>query len=354
MFEGWTLISSCFMVFATSALAGLLLTLAAIKLCHKYSIYDHPGGRHKRHKQPTPILGGTAILLSFWLGILVYLIFNGGAFGEIKDSIPYILLGSLMIYGVGIWDDFRPLSAWPKLTAQAAAGLLLYWGGLSVNVISLPILGEISVNGLGVLINIFWVIALSNALNLIDGLDGLAAGVSVIASVTMIIVGILFKIDAVVVISLALLGTLSAFWIFNRYPARIFMGDSGSLLIGYIFAVISLVVPIKSYTTTALLLPLLVLGVPLTETTTSFLRRLAAGKNVMKADRRHIFHVLAVAGFSYRQIVYLFYLSGLFFGFLSIVMLLFGRGPVLTFLLLFIVVIFIIYFILIARMRKEK
>lgn len=348
------MIKGCLTVFFAATLAGILFTLAIIRLCHKFSIYDHPGGRHKRHKKPTPILGGSAILLSFWLGILAYLIFNNGGFGEIRESIPHILAGSLIIFGVGLWDDFRPLSAWIKLAAQAAAGLILYYGGLSVNLLSLPVLGEISVNGLSVLITVFWVIALSNAVNLIDGLDGLAAGVSIIALITMTIIGVLFKIDAVVVISLALLGSLLAFWIFNRYPAKIFMGDSGSLLIGYIFAVISLVVPIKSYTTAALFMPLLVLGVPLTETITSFLRRLAAGRNVMKADRRHIFHILAVAGLSYRQIVNLFYLSGLFFGFSSIIMLLFGRGVVLTFLLLFIVVIFIIYFILIARMKKEN
>jgi len=331
-----------------------LLTLIIIKLCHKYSIFDHPGGRHKRHKKPTPILGGTTILISFWLGLLFYLVFSDGALMGISESLPHILVGSLIIYGVGLIDDFKPLSAWLKLAAQAAAGLILFMGGLSFNLVNLPVVGEISVNGYSIFITIVWVIALSNAVNLIDGLDGLAVGVSAIASITMVIIGVLFKIDAVVLISLALLGSLLAFWIFNRYPARIFLGDSGSLLIGYFFAVISLVVPIKSYTTAALFMPLLVLGVPLTETITSFLRRLAAGKNIMKADRRHIFHLLAFAGLSYRQIIYLFYLSGVFLGFSSIIMLLFGRGVVLTFLLLFMVVIFIIYFILIARMKKEN
>ncbi|RKX27599.1 MAG: undecaprenyl/decaprenyl-phosphate alpha-N-acetylglucosaminyl 1-phosphate transferase [Candidatus Zixiibacteriota bacterium] len=348
------MIADGFIVFAIAFLACLVFTTVIIKFCRKYSIYDNPGGRHKRHKKPTPILGGTAILISVWVAIFSFLIFGDGAFTDIKGALPHILIGSLMIYGIGLLDDFRPVSAWAKLTAQAAAGLVLYFGGLSVNLISLPILGEFGVNGFSFFITVGWVIALSNAINLIDGLDGLAAGVSVIASVTMVIIGVLFKIDAMIIISVAVLGSLLAFWIFNRYPARIFLGDSGSLLIGYFFAVISLVVPIKSYTTAALFMPLVVLGVPLTEVITSFLRRLAAGKSVMRADRRHIFHLLAFAGLSYRQIINLFYLSGLFFGFLSIIMLLFGRGVVLAFLLLFMVVIFIIYFILIARMKKEN
>jgi len=347
-------INGCLTVFITSLLICFVLTAVIIRLCHKYDIYDRPGGKHKRHKKPTPLLGGTAVLISVWLGILAYMLFSNGALSGIIDSLPYILAGSLIIYGVGLYDDFHPISAWFKLAAQAVAGLVLYFGGLSFDLVSLPIIGEIAVDGYSVLITILWVIALSNALNLIDGLDGLAAGVSSIAAVTMVIIGILYKIDAVVLLSLALLGSVLSFWFFNRYPAKIFLGDSGSLLIGYFFAVISLVVPIKSYTTAALFMPLLVLGVPLTESITSFLRRLAAGKNVMKADRRHIFHLLAYAGLSYRQIIYLFYLSGLFLGFSSIIMLLFGRGVVLTFLLLFMVVIFIIYFILIARMKKEN
>jgi UDP-GlcNAc:undecaprenyl-phosphate GlcNAc-1-phosphate transferase len=330
-----------------------LLTKAVIALCRRYSLFDHPR-RHKRHKVPVPTLGGTAILIAFWVGIIVYLLLDTEAFPGIRTSLPNILIGSLLIYGVGLADDLRPVSAWVKLAAQVAAGLLLYFGGLSINLLSLPILGTTALNGLSVVITVFWVIALSNAINLIDGLDGLAAGVSLIAAAAMMVVGIIYMIDSVILFSLVLEGALLAFWFFNRYPARVFLGDCGSLLIGYIFAVISLVVPIKSFTTAALFMPLVVLGVPLTETVSSFLRRLAAGKNVMKADRRHIFHYLAYAGLSHRQIVYLFYLSGLFFGLISIGMLLFNRMLVLSLLLLFMVVIFVIYFIFMTRMRKGR
>ena len=327
------------------------MTNAIIGICRKYSIFDYPG-HHKRHRQPTPNLGGTAILIAVWAGVFVYKYLDPSAFPDIKGTLPNILIGSLIVYLVGMVDDLRPVSAWVKLAAQVIAGLVLYFGGLSIDLISLPVLGTTALNGLSIIITVFWVIALSNAINLIDGLDGLATGVSAIASGTMIVIGILYRIDTVILFSLTLLGALLAFWFHNRYPAKIFLGDSGSLLIGYYFAVVSLVVPIKSFTTAALFMPLVVLGVPLVETTTSFFRRLAAGKNVMKADRRHIFHYLAYAGLNHRQVLYLFYLSGLLFGFISIAMLLFNRTLVWSVLLLFMVVIFVIYFILIIHMRK--
>jgi len=332
---------------------SLIFTRLAIFFCWKYSLLDHPG-EHKRHKKPTPILGGTAVLLSFWLSLLVYHFFYAKGLWDITNSVPYIITGSLLIYLVGLIDDIKPLSAWVKLAVQTLVGLILYNGGLSIDLISIPTYGSASLNGFSAIITIFWVIALSNAINLIDGLDGLATGVSTIALSTMVIIGILFKVESVVALSAALLGAILAFWIFNRFPARIFLGDSGSLLIGYFFAVISLVFPIKSFATAALFMPLVVLGVPLTEAITSFLRRLMAGKNVMKADRRHIFHYLAYAGLTHRQIVTLFYLTGLFFGMISLVMILFSRVWVLTCLVLFMVVIFIIYFILISRMKKEN
>nr|MBN2278577.1 undecaprenyl/decaprenyl-phosphate alpha-N-acetylglucosaminyl 1-phosphate transferase [candidate division Zixibacteria bacterium] len=336
-----------------SFIISLILTLGIIRLCWKYSLLDYPG-RHKRHKKPTPILGGTAILAAVWISLLLYILFVEDGLDDLFPALPNILAGSLLIYLVGLVDDLKPLSAWLKLAIQTLAGLVLFFGGLSVEFISVPIYGSVPVGGFAVLITVVWVIALSNAMNLIDGLDGLATGVSVIASITLAIIGLLFQVEGVVVFSLALFGALLAFWIYNRYPARIFLGDSGSLLIGYFFAVISLVFPIKSFATAALFMPLVVLGVPLIEAVSSFFRRLAAGKNVMKADRRHIFHYLAYAGLNQRQIVALFYLTGLFFGFISLAMILFSRVMVLTFLILFMVVIFIIYFILISRMKKDN
>ncbi len=334
-------------------ITSLVLVRVIIKISQKYSIYDYPG-KHKRHKRPTPNLGGTAILLSSWIAIIVSLQISPGSFAEIERAIPNIFLGSILIYFIGLIDDFHPVAAGIKLAVQVVTGLILYSGGLSINFISLPLLGTTALGGLSIVITVLWVVALSNAINLIDGLDGLAAGVSIIGFATMVVIGILYAVKSVVLISLSLSGATFAFWLYNRFPARIFLGDNGSLLIGYFFAVVSLAVPIKSYTTAALFMPLVALGVPLIEAISSFTRRLVAGRNVMTADRRHIFHYMSYAGLSQRQVVYLFYLSSLFFGSISVGMFLFERMLLLTILLLFMVVIFILYFIFIFRMKRNR
>jgi UDP-GlcNAc:undecaprenyl-phosphate GlcNAc-1-phosphate transferase len=240
------------------------------------------------------------------------------------------------------------------LLVEIAVGLILYFGGLKTAWLSIPGMQSVSLGHFSVIITVLWVVGLTNAINIIDGLDGLASGVTVIAAFSMAVIGFLFGISSVVFISLALAGSVMALWIFNRHPARIFLGDGGSLLIGYIFAVTSLIVPIKSFTAAALFLPLMVLGVPLTEIISSFLRRFAAGKNVMKADRRHIFHYLAYLGLTHRQIVALFYSSGLLLGIISILMFFSERVIVLATMFLFMVVIFILFFIFMAKIRKEK
>ncbi len=339
--------------FVGAIVLSAALTLVLISVCARLSLYDYPG-QHKRHKKPTPNLGGIAIFGTFWLLMAGLRLMDASAFSDIGDSIYYIFAGSFLILMIGVIDDLKPLSAWPKLLVEIIAGLILHFGGMSIQVVSIPGLGTVALGNFAVIITVIWVVGLSNAINLIDGLDGLAPGVSFIAALTMTIIGLMFHIAAVALFALVLAGSMLAFWFFNRHPARIFLGDSGALFTGYIFAVISLVVPIKSYTLAALFLPLLVLGVPLIEAVSSFMRRIAAGKNVMKADRRHIFHYLAYAGLEQKQIVVLFYLSGVFFSLVAISMLVFERTAVLTILLLFMVATFILYLIFIARLKRTK
>jgi len=316
-------------------------------------LLDMPG-RHKRHRQPTPFLGGVALFVVIWLAVLIHLVFFNEIGGEFSSSLLYIFLGALIIFLVGLSDDLSPVSAWVKLLAQVAAGLVLYMGGLKIDPITIPYLGQIAIGQFSVLITVLWVVGLTNAINLIDGLDGLAAGVSLIAAITMTVVGHFYHIGPVMVFTYAMIGFLSVFLYYNRYPARIFMGDSGSLQIGYYFAVISLLVPIKSYTATALYVPLLVLGVPLLEAVISFTRRLLAGKNVMKADRRHIFHYLTLAGLSYRRVVLVFYLLSAIFGLFALAMFYGNRLKVFGFLILFMVVILALFFIFMTNLNRFK
>jgi UDP-GlcNAc:undecaprenyl-phosphate GlcNAc-1-phosphate transferase len=340
------------LIIALGVVAGLLFTPLAIGICKRFGFLDNPG-RHKRHKTPVPILGGTALFLSVWttLGI-ARLLFADMA--EIDPFFPYILAGALIVYGVGLLDDFIPQRAWVKLIAQIVAGLVLYWGGLRIDPVSIPFMGQVSVGPFSILITVLWVALLTNGINLIDGLDGLASGVSLVAAITVAIVGHLYHAGPALVIAYALIGFLVAFLFFNRYPAKVFLGDSGSLQIGYYFAVLSLAVPLKSFTAAALYLPLLALGVPIIETTTSFLRRLIAGKNVMQADRRHLFHYLSVAGLSPRQIVWVFYALSALLGGFALAMFFWDRILVFGLLVLFMVVIFGWFLIFTSSQTRRK
>ncbi|MCK4573047.1 MAG: undecaprenyl/decaprenyl-phosphate alpha-N-acetylglucosaminyl 1-phosphate transferase [candidate division Zixibacteria bacterium] len=335
-----------------SLLLGLLLIPTVIKICHRYRILDMPGA-HKRHKVPTPNMGGVALFVAVWLTVGVSLLIFGDLYREILGSLVYILAGALIILLVGLSDDLSPVSAWVKLCAQVAVGLVLYMGGLRVELLSTPF-GSVDIGYFSVVLTVLWVVVLTNAINLIDGLDGLASGVSLIGATTLVVIGWLYEVGPVLVFLLALIGFLAPFLYYNRHPARIFLGDSGSMQIGYYFAVFSLMIPLKSFTATALYVPVLALGVPIIEVLSSFVRRLLRGKNVMKADRRHLFHYLALVGFSPRRVVTIFYLLAIIYGLFAIAMFYFNRVVLLTVLALFMVVIFAVFFILVTKFATRK
>lgn len=334
---------------------GLAVTLAAmrpaLRLAEKYDLMDRPG-HHKRHKHPVPNVGGILLFIALWLSVLICLMLFRPFFSDISQSILYVFFGALIIFLVGLADDLTPLSAWTKLLGQTSAGLVLYLGGMAINPVSIPFMGSHDIGSLSVLITVVWVVMLTNAINLIDGLDGLAGGVSLIACLTLAVVGALYNAGAAVLFAYALIGFLAIFLFYNRYPARIFLGDSGSLQIGYYFAVVSLLVPIKSFTAAALYIPLLALGVPLLEASTSIFRRLVRGQALMKADRRHLFHYLALAGLSPRVIVGIFYLLSVLFGGFAVAMYFFNRLLVFGLLVLFMVVISALFYIFMAKLSR--
>ncbi len=340
------------MAIIASFSASFLLVPFIIRVGHKYNLLDLPGN-HKRHVRPTPILGGVALFGATWLTVgISYAIFPD-LYSELSGTIFYIFLGAMMILLVGLSDDLKPLSAWVKLTAQVAAALLLYQGGLKVELVSIPF-RSIDIGSFSIVLTVLWVVVLTNAINLIDGLDGLAAGVSLIGAVYLMAIGQLYHVGAVLVFILVLIGFLSLFLYYNYYPAKIFLGDCGSQQIGFYFAVFSLMVPLKSFTATALYVPLLALGVPLMEILSSMVRRLARGKNIMQADRRHLFHYLSLMGFSRPQVVIIFYLLAVIYGLFALAMFYGNRLIVFGFLVLFMVVIFAVFFILLTKFSPRK
>lgn len=339
--------------FVVAGAVTFVLIPRLISFAHSQNLLDHPG-QHKRHSRPVPLLGGVALFVALWLSVAVAILAFDSIQTALAGSVLYILLGGLIIFLTGLSDDLRPLSAWTKLFSQVAAGLVLYMGGLQIDPLSIPFYGPVEMGPFSVIITIVWVVGLTNAINLIDGLDGLAGGVSLVGALSLSVLGWLFGVPEVALFTSAMVGFLVVFLWYNFYPARIFLGDNGSLQLGYYFAVISLLVPVKSFTAAALYVPLLALGLPLLEAVLSFTRRLVSGRNVMAADRRHIFHYLALAGFSPRTTLFVFCGLSTGFGLLSIAMFFWNRLLVLGLLILFMVVIFIIFFILMSNLTRFR
>ncbi|MEE9441550.1 MAG: MraY family glycosyltransferase [candidate division Zixibacteria bacterium] len=330
-------------IFAVAAAVTAILVPVISRLCFRLGLLDMPG-QHKRHRFPTPNLGGLAIFVGFCAAVIYSNIQFHFLSEELSGILNYVVAGGVLIFLIGIVDDISGLSAPVKLTGQVIAGLIVYLGGLKISILFIPLYGAIELNGWALPVTLIWIVGVTNCINLIDGLDGLAAGVSAIAALAILFIGIVFSLSSVMVFSIGIMGSCLAFLYFNHYPAKIFMGDSGSLFLGYLFAIISIIFPIKSYTTAAVFIPLIALAVPIIETLISFTRRVATGKSFYRADTRHLFHYLTAYGFSKSKVVWLFYLTSSVFAILSGAMIIFDKRLVTTILVIFMVVIFAILF----------
>jgi UDP-GlcNAc:undecaprenyl-phosphate GlcNAc-1-phosphate transferase len=296
-----------FWVFIISLLTSFALTFWVRNFCTKHNLLDYPDER-RIHKTPVPRLGGIGIFLSILISLLVAMIIKKSLFREIESQIIFVLLSGAAIFGLGLYDDLKPLKPEIKLIFQAIASLILILAGLRISLIHIPFYRTINLGWFSYPLTLIWFLVIINAMNLLDGLDGLAAGVSVIASGSLLVVGYMLKVDIVLLISSSIVGSCIGFLRYNYFPASIFMGDSGSLFLGYLFALMAVVCPIKSYTSMALFVPLLALGVPLIEITISSLRRFVGKQTLYLADKRHIFHFLMEKGFSHKDTVWVFYL----------------------------------------------
>lgn len=290
--------------FLISILASSLFTPMIIKLAKKSGIVDIPNYR-KVHKVPTPLLGGLAIYFSFLVGVWF-----------VKPSHPAhvsILIGSMIIIIIGILDDRYELSPKVKFFGQIlAAAVVIFYGNLFVHFINLPFNGSLQLGWLTVPITFLWIVGVTNAINLIDGLDGLSAGVTGIAMIAM--AGMAYFMGDLYVLPMAviLIGAIIGFLPYNFYPAKIFMGDTGALFLGFMISILSLL-GFKNITFITFIVPLLILGVPISDTVFAIIRRLVNRKPISRADKSHLHHRLLELGFSHRQAVLLIYcLSAMF------------------------------------------
>ena len=284
-------------------LVSFVLTPLVKRLAHKIGAVDIPMDERRMHKEPIPRLGGLAIFIGCIVAIL--------AFAEIGVQLRGILMGAAIIVAVGIVDDIRPLGAGLKLILQIISALIAVGHGVRIETIAnpLPFGGDYLNFGIWAIpITVIWIVAVTNSVNLIDGLDGLADGVSTIGALTMLIITLLMGDLPVAIICGALVGACVGFIPYNMNPAKIFMGDTGSTFLGYMLATISVLGLFKLFAVISFIVPFIILGFPIYDTASAFTRRILKGQNPMKADRSHTHHKLIDMGMNQKQAVATLYL----------------------------------------------
>jgi UDP-GlcNAc:undecaprenyl-phosphate GlcNAc-1-phosphate transferase len=271
----------------------VLLTPAVGGMARLLGVVDAPGGR-RLNRSPVPRLGGLALFLGIFVPALAFLPFGRETRG--------LLLGAAVAVTVGAVDDFRGLRWFEKLAGQLIAAGIPVWFGIWVDRFTFPLLGVHRLpEWAGAPLTVLWIVAIMNMVNFLDGLDGLAAGVSGIAGLTFSVIALsLAKPDAAI-LSAIVFGGCVGFLRHNFYPARIFMGDSGALLLGFVLATIAIQGLLKTAATVALFFPLLVLAVPIVDTTFVVMRRIKHGERVFEGDQAHLHHRFLRRGFSQRR-----------------------------------------------------
>jgi UDP-GlcNAc:undecaprenyl-phosphate GlcNAc-1-phosphate transferase len=308
------------MTMLVALIASLVLTPWLRRLALAVRVLDRPNHR-KVHRAPIPKLGGVAVFLA-WLVAVGF----GGTLAVIREmgflvkAAPVVMAATCGV-ALGLWDDVRDLPGRWKLFGQLLIGLLLVLGGVQIDRISNPFGGEIVFpEWLSISVTLLWVAGMMNAVNLIDGLDGLAAGVVAIASVGLVVAGFQAQNFFSIVVFAALAGACGGFLAYNFFPAKIFLGDAGSQFLGVILAAAPLMdFPYKSATAVALLIPLTSLALPISDTWLALLRRFRGRRSVFRADKYHLHHRLLNMGLSHRQVVSFCYLVSLYLSCLAFV-----------------------------------
>ena len=304
--------------FLIAVAVALAITPLVMLLAKKTGAIDAPDPR-KVHKKPIPRIGGIGIYISFMVSFLTLVDFNQLPM-ETADGIIGLLAGGTIVVLVGIIDDYTNLPAKVKLLGQIAAACAVVAFDVRIDFVTDPFGDYLYLEYFAIPVTIFWLVGLTNTVNLIDGLDGLAAGVATLASVTIMLVALQDELALVAVFTSALAGAATGFLFFNFNPARIFMGDTGSMFLGFMLAGISIIGAVKSAATIALIVPVLALGVPILDTSFAIIRRYRGGVPIFKPDKGHLHHRLLDLGFSQRQAVLLMYVISAILGLSALVL----------------------------------
>ena len=290
--------------FLVSGVLSFILTPVAKRIAHQIGAIDVPKDERRMHKEPIPRLGGIAVFFAFLVSVILLV--------PIDLELQGILLGAVVIVVLGVIDDSVSLPAIVKLFVQIAAALIVVLHGVRIDVLSnVNVFSDNAYLSLGVWsipVTVIWIVAITNAVNLIDGLDGLSVGVCTIASLSLLMISAIVSEFTVVVIMAALAGACIGFLPYNINPAKIFVGDTGATFLGFILATMSVQGMFKTYAILSFAAPFLVLGLPIFDTVFAICRRILNGQSPMHADRGHIHHRLIDVGFNQKQTVLILYL----------------------------------------------
>ena len=313
----YIVIGTIIAAFAVAAVLSYFFTPPVKNFAHKVGAIDVPKDARRMHKKPIPRLGGLAIYGGFLCSILI--------FGQLDETMLCVLLGAAIIVALGIFDDVLALGAKLKFVVQiVAAAIPVCISDLQIGLFTnLNPLSDTPFVHLGILavpVTIIWIVGITNAVNLIDGLDGLAVGVSSIAAITMLAVALLTGNMPIAITMAALAGACIGFMPYNLNPAKIFMGDTGSTFLGYMLATVSIMGLFKFYAVISFAVPFLILGLPIFDTANAIIRRVAAGRSPMSPDRGHVHHKLIDMGFNQKQAVAILYAISATLGLTAVVL----------------------------------
>ncbi len=272
-------------------------------LAFKIGAVDVPRDNRRMHKKPTARLGGLAIFFGFIASALI--------FAKLTPELIGMLIGCVIIVILGVFDDIYALSARLKFVVQIVAALCPVLAGVKIDFIRVPsIISEYGYIGLGwaaIPLTVIWIVGITNAVNLLDGLDGLACGVSSISALTLLVIAIIVGEGEVAFVTSALAGACFGFLPYNFNPAKLFMGDTGALFLGFVLSTISVQGLFKGYAIISIAAPMLILGLPIFDTFSAILRRVKNHRPIMSPDRGHLHHRLVDSGFSQKQAVLIIY-----------------------------------------------
>ncbi len=300
------------LIFLTGLIISFFLTPLIRKTLIDRGFVDKPDAR-KIHTRAIPRLGGVAIYVGFTVALLLAYFRYPKLFDDKETNLEGLLIASTFIVIVGVVDDIKNIRPWLKLIFQIIAAGILVLFDFNVEAISNPFGPNIELGILNYPLTILWVIGVINAINLVDGLDGLASGVALIVSMTIFLIGLFLGKTYVALLSFGLTGSILGFLRHNFYPAKIFMGDSGSMFIGLVIAALGLMSSQKTAVSFAILVPFIALGYPVLDTALAIIRRAKAKKNIFTADREHIHHLLLSYGYSHQKTVIVLYIICFFF-----------------------------------------